>query len=1075
MRILYLKNLVWVFCLQLIFFSSLQATSVSLNNLPSIDGALASVISGKVTSASTGEPIPGVNIKVKGTTNGTITDIDGDYNLDVQQTSGAVLVFSYVGYSTQEIEIGSRNVINVALQDDARELDNIVVTGYESVVKGEVTGSIVSVKGDQVANIPVSSVDAAFQGKLAGVMVQQSSGQPGSAVQVRVRGFSSIGAGSEPLYVIDGVPMKTGSFGSLAIDGDNFDGSGGGEYDGNVGTNALADINPNDIESIEVLKDASEAAIYGARASNGVILITTKKGKKGPAQFNFDTYVGTQSLSRKLEYMDTESWADSEIAAAVKYLGVDPDITYDEYWNGDGTMPWRADGNTDWQDVITHAAPVINSNLSMRGGSDDFTYSGSLGYFDQDGITLGTSYQRINTRWNLDLKANEKIRVGANFAYAYSYRDATDEGPRFNGVFYRGLGNNPLMNTHIVSQEAADASGLEIGDLAPERGNSLRVLKYGIYDTYTDRTNANVYVNYEPIEGLSIRSNIALDLLTLKQDNFLPSEIIRNNNRQSASSLVLARGWINENVATYKTTVNDDHNLTFLAGLSLQNNRTEYLEARANQAASDLVYTVNAGANLLRASSSITEFSLISYFGRFKYNYRSKYLFAASLRSDGSSRFGSGNRFATFPAFSVGWNVAKEDFMANSIFDDLKFRASWGQTGNQEIANFVSQGLYLTGDDYMGIAGIGSAPNGLLNQGLGWETTTQSDIGVDMTLFQGRLSLSADYYLKDTEDLLFEVDLPNTTGYSSALTNLGKIRNSGVDLQLQATPFTSGDFTWTTRFNIGFLNNKVISLPGGNDVQKTERYLFGGVISILREGEELGSYYVYNPLKVISTSAEADAVTYEDKISTLPRPEAGDNLWQDVNGDNVIDVNDKIIYGSPIPDFTGGFDNTFTWKGLSLNVFLQFSKGNEVYNLFRQDLDQYFGKINTVDVYRAWEEEGDVTDIPRKYRLDPAKNVDFVPRPQTRFVEDASFIRIRNVTLAYQFPSKLIQGIGLRSLRVYATGQNLAVFTKYKGFDPEVNVAQINNSSQNGGFQFGIDRGLYPMSKTYTVGLSIGF
>jgi TonB-dependent starch-binding outer membrane protein SusC len=1042
---------------RLLILSVLMAVSVSFKSF-----AQDTSVTGRVADEQ-GNGLPGVSISIKGTTSGTVTDANGKFHLVVPSPDG-VLVFSFIGYVTEEVAINNRNIIDIALLPDVTTLGEVVVVGYETVNKAEVLGAVSQLNSDAIRNVPASSVDAAFQGKLAGVQVQQNSGQPGSAIQVRVRGYSSIGAGSQPLYIIDGVPVKSGSFGSLAIGPDR--------YDGNVGTNALADLNPNDIESIEVLKDASEAAIYGARASNGVVLITTKKGKRGPVKFNMDLYKGTQSITNQLPFLTKQEFLQvSEEMVRNNFAILTPTATCctrDQLVYT--TAPQFQDGDTNWQDQIFKAAPVTNFNLSASGGSDNVTYSASLGYFNQEGIVVNTGYERISSRVNLDVSASDKLKFGLNTAYSFSYRASTDEGPRQNGVIYRGARALPTLRLYD------DQGNLQQG--IPFNPNPRKVAEESVFDTRTNRTYVNAFAQYEFVKGLTFRSNIAVDILSLRQDQFYPGTLAFSNNRESAAAYNQDVGWINENVLNYKTTFNKDHNLSLLGGLSLQRNRTEMLLARANNAATDAVYTVNGGASLLEATSGITSNSLLSYFGKAKYNYKGRYLFAATLRMDGSSRFGSGNKYGTFPSFSLGWNITQEPFWNVSFLDDLKLRASWGQTGNQSIDNFVAQGLYLPGNNYAGIAGIATAPNGLPNSGLTWETTTQTNVGADLALFGGRLSLTADYWMKDTEDLLFEVALPNTSGFNSFVTNIGKVQNKGFDLQLGGTVVNRNGFKWNTDFNISFLQNVVKKLPGGNDIQQTERYLFGGVVSILREGESLGSFYLYQQNGVFSTTTEADAAGYVDRISTIPggRPRAGDARWVDQNRDGFIDTKDRFIAGNPIPDFTGGFSNTFAFKGLSLSALFQFSKGNDIFNLYRGDIVRGFRTNYFKENLDAWKKEGDITNVPKNVLLDPARNVEpVVARPSTRFLEDGSFLRLRTLTLAYEFPSSVTKKMKLTRLRIYATGTNILTVTNYIGFDPEVTIAQINNASQNGGFQFGIDRGLYPLSKSYMVGISVDF
>ncbi|TCS85890.1 TonB-linked SusC/RagA family outer membrane protein [Anseongella ginsenosidimutans] len=979
-------------------------------------------IRGSVTDAD-GFPLPGVSVQVKGTLKGTLTNEQGKYELpDADQ--GELLVFSFLGFKTVETLINGQAEISITLHQDIAALDEIVVIGYGEQERRDITSAISSVKGDDVENNPIASVDNLLQGRAAGVQVLQTSGEPGTAVSVRVRGYTSIGGGNEPLYIVDGVPIKSGSYTSLG--------------QGSAGFNALADINPNDIASIEILKDASATSIYGARASNGVVLITTKRGRAGKPTLSLNFYSGVSSLANKLPVLNgkehrayfTEAWLN-------RGRGLRNEIT--------DSLNWTFSGDTDWQDEIFRSASANNADFSLRGGSDQFKYAVSGGYFKQEGILLNSVYERLSGRVNTEYQATKSLTIGSNLSYSISSRNTVRQGSGNNFPIWMAL------RTFSFLRSTDTLGRLWKGT------NPIRQLEDIKNEENSDRIIANLYGELEIIENLKLRSNIAVDLLSLKEDRFTPASLLTTPLRQANSNYYRDRGWVNENTLTYQTNFNSDHHVSALAGFSQQANNIQVLSAFGSGAASDKIPTINASASIDGASSNETSWGIFSLFGRVNYSFKDRYLLNATIRRDGSSRFGRENRFGTFPSFSAGWRIAEESFMQNSsLVQELKLRVSYGVTGNQSIGNFISQGLFNAGENYMGQGGIGPASNGIPNPDLSWESTNQFDIGLDLSVFDNRIYLIADYYHKRTHGLLFNVDLPGTSGYNSLTTNLGEIENKGYELTLHTKNLT-GDFQWSTEANFSYNQNKVISLPNGEDQ-------FAG-LGIVREGEPLGSFYGWVFDGVYARDEDVpEGLTTGGGIGF----EGGDAIFRDLNGDNRIDENDLTIIGNAQPDFVGGLSNSFSYKGFDLSILFTYSGGNEIFNAveqmrggngFSQNPRPYIWK-------NAWREQGDITDVPVNWMVKPVEN----DRNSSRWVEDGSYLRLKNISLSYNLNAEFLNRYFISGMRIYVTGQNVWTGTSYLGYDPEVVTTSSDNSRQ-----FGIDNGRMPIPRTFMMGINVTF
>ncbi len=1000
-------------------------------------------VTGTVTSEN-GESLPGVNIVVQGTTTGVVADFDGNFSIEVGDTNTAVLVFSYLGFTTLEVPVSGKNNLQIILIESSTALDEVVVVGYGEQSKTRVTGSITSVKAEEFENRPVSSFDNALQGKAAGVQVVQNTGAPGGGATVRIRGIASISGGNEPLYVIDGVPIKSGNFG----DSNQL---------GSVGLNALADINPNDIASIEVLKDASAASIYGSRASNGVILISTKRGSAGKPSLNISTYYGVQRIIDFLPSVNGQQFRE------IFYEGwlnagrqMRPEI-------GDILNPTTGgSNNTNWQDLIFDDAPIQNVDVSLSGGSEKLKFAISANYFNQEGILLDTGYKRVSSRLNVDYQAYENIKLGASVSYSNG----------FNNLAIQSPGNNNPIQVWMNTPSYQTPFPIE-GEPTWIR-NPVSLLEDPLFESKTDRIIGNIFAEVDIAKGLKFRSNLGLDLLSLKEDLFVPSTVRNIGSFRTATARDFQDlGWINENTLNYNKLLNDKHSLDVLLGFSQQVNKINTIFVRGSQAPSDKIPTVNASAVIEDASTTETSWGLVSYFGRVNYGFMNKYLLTGTVRTDGSSRFGEDSRYGTFPSGSFAWRVSQEPFMANSFMDEWKLRVSYGSTGNQEgIGNFVSQGLFTSDPTYLGIGGFAPANNGIPNRLLSWERTNQFNVATDIALFNNRISLTAEYYVKKTEDLLFNVQLPGTSGFQTLTTNLGSVENRGVDLNLTTQNFDGANFKWSTNINVSFNTNEITELPNGEDF-----FIFGNGgngLAILREGESLGSFFGFQFDGVYPTTEDVPAgPNGEGRLRSGgengPEFEGGDAIFGDLDNNGIINEDDRTIIGQALPDFTGGITNNFSYKGFDLNVFFNFSYGNDIYNAASQYRNGWTGLYvqPSLETYNnRWQEPGDITNIPRNVFRGPQEN----GRGNTsRWIEDGSFLRLKTITLGYNCQPRVLEKLHISKLRFYVTGQNLWTLTDYSGYDPEA----VSSSANNAGI-FGVDEFLFPLSKSVIFGVNLG-
>ncbi|MBO0949043.1 SusC/RagA family TonB-linked outer membrane protein [Fibrella forsythiae] len=1000
-------------------------------------------VTGRIISAEDGSAIPGVSVMVKGTTRGTSSDAQGNYSLPVPG-SKATLVYSFIGSTTQEIAVGNQSVINVSLANESRLLSEVVVTGYGQQIKRDLTGNIAKIRPADIQDQPVTSFDQAIQGKAAGVQVNAGSGKLGQGIQVNIRGKSSVSASNQPLYVVDGTPVTTDnlSFNSAA-------------------TNPLSDINPQDIESIEILKDASAGAIYGSRAANGVVLITTKKGKAGRTNVTFGIQAGSSKPTRKVQFLNTQQYVDFYLKAAANsdridgYDAADPD-SYTTYMKdffvtqGLGTFGTDKQASTNWGDLSYQDAPYQQYDMNINGGNDKTTFYLSGQLLDQKGILIGNALKRYSGRINLDHKISDRFRVGFNTGLSRTFNERLSGDRQFDNPMQ--MVALPPMTPSLDPVTGLPA-GTPPGDISiPYYYNPIVNIGNSLFNTTVYRNISNVYGQLGIIKGLTFRSEFGLDVLNQQEELYYSSKTQRNSGSplgEASNRYVRVENYTTNNFFSYNTVLGRN-TIDGIVGMSYQQSQTRANLAEGQDFPSDAYKQIASAARKTNASSSATDYRFLSYFARANYKFADRYLLGVSARIDGSSRFGLDSRYGFFPAVSAGWVLTEENFLKNtSAVSFLKIRGSYGRTGNAEIQNFPQLGLF-TGD--AGYAGLpGQRPSQLANPNLKWETTDQADIGIDFGFLNNRINGEIDYYNKQTTGLLLNVNVPGTSGFATQFRNVGSLENQGFEFVLN-TENTTGAFRWTTSLNGAFNQNKIKNLQG--------QVIEGGLSSMSRavEGQPLGVFFT--PEYAGVDPANGNALWY--KNTTL----ADGTL--DRTTTSTYNLAQRVVAGNPQPKFTGGVTNTFSYKGFSLSVFFNAVLGNKInfYGIGRfSSANGRFEDNQTVDQLAAWTKENPNTNVPeaRLFFNNGAQ-------PSTRFILDGSFVRLRNVTLAYNLPKTLISKAKLNNVRVFVTGLNLLTFTNYAGWDPEVNADDIvSNIAQ------GYDFYTAPQARTITGGINIGF
>lgn len=970
--------------------------------LPAVVRAQERLLSGHISDTN-GSPVAGVAVLVAGTTTGTTSDENGGYSLELPTVSqNAEIVFECLGFKSQRVSTGP-GVLDIVMQEDSEYLDDVVVIGYATISKKDVTTAVVSVSPEELANKPIVSAAEGLQGKAAGVQVILPSGKPGTKPSIRVRGATSVLASNEPLYVIDGIP-----------------------------TNDMSIINPADIETMQVLKDASSSAIYGARAANGVVIITTKKGSKNQTRVNFNGYVSWSELSKKIQALNTEQYLD---------LLTDMKIAIPE-----GTDVNR---NTDWTDETFGIGFKQNYDLSVSGGNEKATYYMSGSWLSDKGIIEQAKYNRFTLRSNTTVNATDWLKFTGNFTYIRSIsRDVPDnKGAANGGVIMSAINTPPFMpiwNPEHPDQYASNPfSGTYENPLA-----NLSNENRGIWNQFLGAVTAEITF----FKGLTFKSSFAVDASSQQTDTFIDNVKTgwgRQNNGLATSSRANTYTWLNENILSYQGTFGR-HNLNVMLGNS--NNASSYAQTYIDGSdfpKNSKIHTVNAANNITGGGSSETGWSLVSFFGRVMYDFDHRYLVTANVRYDGSSKFAPGHKWGVFPSVSAGWRISNEPFFRNvKKISDLKLRVGWGKNGNQEgIGNYAWYGRHSISrvpitDPLSGPAIIRYS---LENRDLTWETTTQFNAGIDFGMFHDRLVINLDGYHKKTTGLLLNVPLPASNNVDYLTKNDGEVVNNGFEVNISSKNFV-GDFTWNTDLNISTNKNTVTELG------LSKSYSFGYISAnaenaiLLEEGLALGTFYGYNSLGV--------------------DPQTGMMIYEDRNGNGYIDPDDRTVIGCAQPKFTYGMTNEFSYKGFSLSIFIQGSYGNDVLNASRMDTEgMYDFRNQSVRVLNRWRNSGDITDVPKASSDGDMWNV----KTSSRFVEDGSYLKIKSLTLGYDLPEKVLSKLHISRAQIYVTGYNLFTFTRYSGFDPEL------NAFGNSGVELGIDYGTYPQSRSFTVGLNLSF
>jgi TonB-linked SusC/RagA family outer membrane protein len=985
-------------------------------------------ITGTVTAKEDGSALPGVSIQVKGTKVGTQTGADGKFSIKVAQGQSA-LTFSFIGFVPKTVTLGNGSTINVSLESDSKVLSEVVVVGYGTQTKREITGSQSTVKAADIANAPILSPEQALQGRAPGVQVTQSSGTPGGGISVRVRGPSSIGASNQPLYIVDGVPINTGSYTQLAA---------GGQL-----TNSLGDINPSDIESLEVLKDAAATAIYGSRASGGVVLITTKRGANQPTRLSFNSYYGVQDVYKTLPVVTGQEYITLlNEAIATRYgagLG---------YTALTGLSQNPADyANTNWQDYIYRTAAVKNYDLSIRGGTDKTKFSVSGSYFDQDGIVIATGYKRYSGRVNIDNKISDKFNVGISSSFTNSISNRVNNDNNIYGV----VSGSILLGPHVP---VYNANGTYGGDPLSSVDNPVASALETTFSAVNNRLFANAFGEYKITDNLKFKSSFGVDYVQSRDRRFYPTTVNagRGARGSGAEAYNQEMNIVNENILSFNKTFAGKHALNAVAGVTYQTSQYENIFASATGFPGNTIRRISAGAVKTDASSGGTSYGLVSYLARANYSFADKYIIQGSVRVDGSSRFGANNRYATFPAASVAWRASEENFLKNSkIISDLKFRASYGLTGNQEIGNFGSLGLYGVGN-YIQTGSL--VPSQLENADLTWETAKSYNLGFDLGFFDNRLSFTVDGYRRNTEELLLGQPLVGSSGFTSIQKNIGAVKNEGLELGLNAVIVNNKNFKWDASFNYTRNRNEVSTIYNGVPFAS-------GFASWVEQGQPLGAFRGYIVDRLFQSAADVSASPFQ---STATR--AGDIKFKDLNGDNTINSLDQQIMGQGLPTFFGGLTNNIKYKNFDVSFFFQFSGGNQIYNntrAFSEGMNGLFGQ--TTAVLNRWTPTNTNTNVPRAIYGDTPNN----RRVSDRWLEDGDFIRLKNANIGYTFSSAFVKRLKLNSLRIYAAGQNIWTKTKYQGLDPEVSTFSDTNTAP------GTDFLTFPQARTYTFGINVGF
>ncbi len=994
-------------------------------------------ISGVIKDAVNGDPIIGATLSLKGASTGAISDIEGRFRLDVP-SEDAVLVISYTGYLPQEISVGKQRDFSVSLQENSAVLDEIVVIGYGSQKRSNISGAVSSINAEEISELPVLRTEQALQGRVAGVSVAQNSGSPGSALTVRVRGTSSIGS-SDPLYIVDGIPVSGLDF-----------------------------LNPNDIQTINILKDGASAAIYGARGGNGVVLITTKSGSKNQVgKISYDAYYGTQSPWKTANLLSAREYGiisnEAHVAAGVTPLT--------EFANPDALGE-----GTDWLDAIFSDAPMSSHQLSLNGGSNKSTYSLTGNVFNQNGIVGGdkSAFKRYTIRASGTNEVKNWLTIGTNINFTTLTRNGLPENNEFVTPLARALNMDPV--TPVRKSNGTYAySRYSDTDIT----NPVNAIEQTYDRWHSDRVVGLVFGEFKLMEGLTFRSSYSVDATFAKQDLFFPKFDLSNDpvladapagEKRAVNSVVINnntwKNWQWENVLTWRKTIAQRHDIALTAGTSTIENRHDYNGgANTNLPSNDpkdafISNTIDPIASQ-SAYGGAAESAWQSFFGRANYEFDNKYLFSATFRADGSSKFGANNRFGYFPSVSAGWVLSREDFWKSNLVNFFKIRASWGRNGNDQIGNYGYTTIVYSGQNYTfgptQVITNGSVATTSANPDLKWETIEQTNFGVDAEFWDGRVSFTGDYYLKSTLDMLYPAPIPLTPGTAAPVTNVASVKNRGLELSVS---YRNRDraFKYSMGGNIAFVNNEVTGLGRGGEPIFAARVQAGNAdVTKTEIGQPIGSFYGFVTDGIFQNQQEVESAASQNE-NTAP----GDIRFKDLNGDGVINSEDQAYIGNPSPNIAYGVTMDFEFKGFDLGIFLQGTQGNDIYNAtVRYDLN-YVNR--PISVLNRWTGPGTSNVEPRVNLLDPNQNA----RVSDRFVEDGSYLRLKNVQLGYALPTSLLKKIKFEKFRLYVSAQNLFTFTKYTGMDPEI-------GAYGGALNAGVDRGFYPQARVLLGGVNVTF
>lgn len=1013
-------------------------------------------------------PIIGATVKVKGSSTGAITDLDGKYTLKVKQ--GSVITFTYLGYADKEVKITNQKEVNVKLEQDSKMLDEVVAIGYGTMKRSDVTGSMVSINDKAIEQTVSTSIDQVLQGRAAGVQIQANSGTPGANTSIRIRGVNSLNATNQPIFVIDGVVV---------------DAQGADSNDPLSSNNPLASINPSDIVSMDVLKDASATAIYGARASNGVIMITTKRGKSGEATITYDGYIGWQEMAKKLDMMNLREYAIHHNARAEEGI-----VEYSDAF----VNPDALGEGTDWQDALFRNALMTSHNISVTGGNQNSTYAISGGYMNQDGIAIGSGFKRLTLRGNTDAQVKKWLKASLSFSLTDSKQEV-------------GADNNVIMNALLQQPSVAVTSpdgSFDGPDDVYMPVNAVAIAS--IRENYNKKMNFRVNGSLEAtlMKGLTFKTELSADYNLNKFYYYEPDYefgALTNSTRTGKWTKTDTKYWSWRNILTYQNTFNKVHNINIMLGQEMSNSHWETQVSTATGFLTNSAHDPSAGdITASTGTGTQNDNSLFSYFGRAFYSYDDRYLITATLRRDGSSHFAKNNRWGWFPSAALAWRVSNEKFMAGTsdVINNLKIRLGWGSTGNQNVSDWAYMALLSSKTTPWG---TGVLTANTANPDLKWETTTSYNVGLDLNLFDNRIEFIFDWYYKKTKDLLLQIPLPEFLGSygqgaaSNPWKNVGSLRNTGIEMTLNTVNIDKGGFQWRSNLVFSLNRNKVLKLDTESaTIDKT--FMTGSennTVTRTVEGKPVGQFWGY---KVIGRFDKPEDFYYKDKdgnVKPVALPEGssigedktwiGDYIFEDINGDGVINNSDCTFIGDPQPDFTYGIGNTFSYKGFDLTIFFSGSYGNDIMNYTRRDIEDVRVNNNLLKSAADYAQIGVIdpnlpdNDFRNLYVTNPSSRLPRLSASTTNannrvsdlYVEDGSYIRLQNISLGYTLPKSFVRKLKLENVKVYMNLQNVYTWTNYSGYDPEV------GAMYGDALLTGLDYGRYPSPRIYTFGLNISF